>query len=221
MSHLYTRPKEGSGYGLSILLGLICAGFIFLLVPITQLMQKPKKAVNPIEVMELAAPPPPPPLEEPPPPPADQEETPPPELQRPPPMPTLEQLELSINPGMGGDFSIDSHFDLNLSTESAEELIKLFGFDELDEIPRLIRQGSPNMQQSAEYQRLMRRAGRKQVVLLVTLSERGVISVQEVISATHNELIPAARQAAESSRFSPPMRNGIPVRARYTWPLTF
>ncbi|MDP4609659.1 MAG: energy transducer TonB, partial [Opitutales bacterium] len=137
------------------------------------------------------------------------------------PMPSLEQLELSLNPGTGGDIHIDGSLQFDLTTESAEEMIRLFGFDELDEIPRLVREGRPNSQQSAEFQRVMRRQGPKQVILLVVLDERGAISVVDVVSYTHAALIPSAKQAAESSRFSPPMRNGVPVRAKYTWPLSF
>lgn len=221
MSQLYKPPSPSRGFGLSILLGLFCAGLLLMLVPLTQIFQTPQKTVEIIEAIEVAAPPPPPPPETPDvPPPAEQEE-PPPELNMPPPMPSLEQLELSLNPGTGGDLRIDNAFQFDLSTESAEEMIRLFGFDELDEIPRLVREGRPNSQQSAEFQRLMRRQGTKQVILLVALDERGVISVVDVVNYTHAALIPAAKQAAESSRFSPPMRNGVPVRAKYTWPLSF
>ncbi|MGJ8650459.1 MAG: energy transducer TonB [Opitutaceae bacterium] len=221
MSQLYKPPSPNRGFGFSLLIGLLCAGLLFMLVPLTQLFQSPLKTVEIFEVVEVAAPPPPPPPEAPDVPPPDEQEEPPPELNTPPPMPSLEQLELSLNPGTGGDINIDGSFQFDLTTESTEEMIRLFGFDELDEIPRLVREGRPKSQQSAEFQRLMRRQGTKQVILLVALDERGATSVVEVVNYTHAALIPAAKQAAEASRFSPPMRNGVPVRAKYTWPLSF
>lgn len=220
----YNYKAQGSGVGLwtSLSLGLTCALMIFLLVPMTQLLRDTDKAATIIEAVEVAPPPPPPPpMEEPPPPPKAEDETPPPEFEVAPPMPSLEQLELSLNPGLGGDLSFDSSLQLDLSTESVEAMSRLFGFDELDEVPRLVRQGRPKVQQSAEFQRLIRRQGTKQVVLEVTLSPQGVVTVQNVRSATHEALIPAAKQAAESSRFSAPTRNGRAVRARYVWPLSF
>lgn len=221
MPHLYKAGKGCVGLPISLSIGLVCALLIFLLVPITQFMREPQKTVNVIEVNDVAPPPPPPPLEEPPPSSEVEREKPPPDLKSPPPMPTLEQLELSLNPGVGGDLSFDSSIQFDLSMESVDELSRLFGFDELDEVPRLVRQGRPKMQQSAEFQRLVRRKGAKEVVLEVAVSPRGVVSVQGVRSATHEALIPAAKQAAESSRFSAPMRNGQAVRARYIWPLSF
>ncbi|MDP4643272.1 MAG: energy transducer TonB [Opitutales bacterium] len=221
MSQLYKPPSPNRGFGFSLLLGLFCAGLLFMLVSWAQLFQSPQKTEEFFEAIEVATPPPPPPPEVPDVPPPDEQEEPPPELNTPPPMPSLEQLELSLNPGTGGDIHIDGSLQFDLTTESAEEMIRLFGFDELDEIPRLVREGRPNSQQSAEFQRVMRRQGPKQVILLVVLDERGAISVVDVVSYTHAALIPSAKQAAESSRFSPPMRNGVPVRAKYTWPLSF
>jgi periplasmic protein TonB len=221
MPQLYKLPKDSLGLSWCVGLGVICAGLVFLLVPMTQLLRTPTKTVVEIESIDLAPPPPPRPLEEQVKPEPDEPDPPLPELDMPPPKPSLEQLELSLNPGLGGDLSFDAQIHLTVSTESADELSKLFGFNELDEVPRLVQQGRPKMQQSAEFQRLMRKAGEKQVVLEVALSPQGVVTVQRVQSATHEALIPAATQAAESSRFSPPMRNGQAVRARYTWPLSF
>ncbi|MGJ8638726.1 MAG: energy transducer TonB [Opitutaceae bacterium] len=213
------RPKLGSkaaiGFGLAVALG------IFLLVPISQLLDTPERDTLVIESIEMAPPPPPPPPEDPPPPPKPEEEPPPIELKVPPPQLSLEQLELSLNTGTGGDLSFDSSMLFDVATESADELSKLFGFDELDEVPRLVRRGRPREQQSSEFQRLMRRRDTKQVVLEVALDHQGSIDVLNVRSASHEALVPAARQAAESSKFSPPTRNGRSVRARYVWTLNF
>ncbi|MEN8661270.1 MAG: energy transducer TonB family protein [Lentimonas sp.] len=220
MPHHYKAQKSVVGLRPSLLIGLVCALAIFLLVPITQLLREPEKTLSVLEAKEFS-PPPPPPLEEPPPPPKPEEEPPPPDFEISPPMPTLEQLELSLNPGIGEDLSFDSSIQFDLSMESADELSRLFGFDELDEVPRLVRQGRPKVQQSAEFQRLIRRGGAKEVILEVAVSPQGVVTVQNVLSSTHEALIPAAKQAAEGSRFSAPTCNGQAVRASYVWPLKF
>ncbi len=221
MLHLYQEPKRSRSAGLSLLLGLVPALLIFLLVPLTQLFRPPAKTVQPLEEVVLAVPPPPPPPVETPPPPLKREEERPPELNEPPPMPTLEQLELSLNPGTGGALSVEVGLDLNFKTESAQQMIDLFGFDELDEIPRLIREGMPRLKQSREYLQLLHRNVEKSVTLTVIVDERGYVEVTDVAKYTHRELIPAAKQVAESSRFSAPIRNGKPVRAKYTWTLSF
>ena len=56
-------------------------------------------------------------------------------------MPTLEQMELVLNPGTGADLSLELGLDLNFQTESADQLIDLFGFDQLDQVPSVTRYG--------------------------------------------------------------------------------
>ena len=221
MSKLYKTPSPGIGSKSTLLVGTACAIMVFLLVPIAQFFKESTVPVDSIEEVVFAPVPPPKIIEELVDPVVEDEPPPPIDLKTPPPMPTLEQLELSLNPGLGGDLSLDSSIDFDIATETVEEMSQLFGFDELDQIPKLMRQGRPKMQQSAEFQRLMRRQGDRKVVLEVTLNEQGVVKVQNVQSATHEALIPAARQAAEGSRFCPPKRNGRAVRAHYTWPLCF
>jgi len=221
MSRIFKTPRKGISSAQSLGGGLFCAACIFLLVPITQLLKKPEKSAQVIELIERAPPPPPPPILEEPPPTAEEEVPPPPEFKVPPPKPTLEQLELSLNPGIGKDLSFDSQIKIDFEGDSTAELSRFFDFDELDEVPRLVGQGRPRTQQSAEYLRVMRRRGEKQVILEVAVSSQGLVTVRGVRSATHHALIPAAKQVAESSRFSVPTRNGKAVGATYTWPLRF
>jgi len=212
MPTLLPPQNSSSGTGLSLLLGSGVALLIMLLVPLTQVFQPTRDRVELIEAVELAALPPPPPLEDPPPPPPKQEEPPPPELKVPPPMPTLEQLEVALNPGTGGDMSLDIGIGINFSTESADQLEKLFGFGELDEIPRLMREGRFRYPPNSP-----RGRGEGLVRLLVYVESDGRISVQEVIDYSHKEFIEAAKRMAEGSRFSPPIRKGQAVRSRYEW----
>jgi hypothetical protein len=221
MPAAYRSFDTGSRFKQSLFIGVVCSLLIFLLVPITQLLRQPEKPDAVIESIERAPPPPPPPIEEEPEVPEVEEAPPPPELNLPPPSLTLEQLELSLNPGIGGDLTFDSRLNFDFEAESVEELSRMFGFEELDQIPHMVRTGRPSSQQSMEYRRLMRRDVKKTVVLDVVVSPQGIVSVRGVQSATHEALVPAAKQAAESSRFSEPTRNGKTVSAKYSWAISF
>lgn len=213
MFHFQQSKQPSSRRGLSLLYGGGVALLILMLVPLTQILRPVKGESVEIHQLEVAPPPPPPPPEEPPPPP-EPEEAPPPELEVPRPKPTLEQLEVSLNPGIGGDIGIDLAIDLDISTESAEQLEKLFGFGELDDIPQLVREGRFRYPPNAPSGR-----GEAFVRLLVYVEKDGRISVQKVIDYSHREFIEAARHMANGSRFSPPMRKGQAVRSQYEWPI--
>lgn len=215
MSSLLPPQNASSGKWLSLLLGCAVAFGILMLVPLTQLMQPERSRVESIEAVDLAAPPPPPPPEEPPPPPPEPDEAPPPELEAPPPMPTLEQLEVSLNPGTG-DLSIGAGLGMTVdfSTESVDQLEQLFGFGELDEIPRLVREGRFRYPPNSP-----RGRGEAFVRLLVYVEKDGRVSVQKVVDYSHREFIDAAKRMAEGSRFSTPTRNGQAVRSKYEWPI--
>lgn len=200
----------------SIVLGVIVALLIFLLIPLTQMGEVSPKATDTLEELAAAVLPPPPPPSDPPPPPPEPEEETPPELDTKPPMPTLEQMELSLNPGTGGDLSLGLGVDLNFQTESAEQMMDLFGFDELDEIPHVIRRGRDNYPQ-----KLYRRGVEGYVELLIFIDPSGRVEVREVLGYSHREFIAPAKSGAASTRFSPPMRNGQPVRAQYSWKIEF
>ena len=87
---------------------------------------------------------------------------------------------------------------------------------ELDGQPRLIRAGS------TAFPSALSREGVTQgtVTLEVELSERGTVRVRRVISATHPELVSGAKRVAAGSRYSAPRKNGRPVKAIMSWPIT-
>lgn len=107
--------------------------FIFLLVPLTQMFESPSREGSVLGAVEVSIAPPPP-------------VSPPPELHRLPSMPTLEQMELVLNPGTAADLSLELGLDLNFQTESADQLIDLFGFDQLDQVPSVTRYGRIHLQ---------------------------------------------------------------------------
>ena len=87
---------------------------------------------------------------------------------------------------------------------------------ELDGRPRLIRTGS------TVFPSALSRKGvtRGTVTLEVELSERGSVRVRRVISATHPELVSAAKRVAAGSRYTAPRKNGRAVKAIMRWPIT-
>jgi len=206
------KPKNKA---LGFLLGCGVAIFILLLVPLTQLLEPERDRAAEIEAIEMAAPPPPPPPPEEPPPPPDPEEEEPPELDRPPPMPTLEQLEISLNPGTGGPLALDIGGGFDFSTESAEQLEQIFDFGELDERPRLLNENLPFRYPP----NTPRGRGNAFVDLLIIIDQDGRVRVEDVFDFSHRELVRAARQHVERFRFSAPIRNGQPVSAKYRWRL--
>jgi TonB family protein len=129
-------------------------------------------------------------------------------------MPSLEQLEVALNPGTGGEMSLDIGIGIDFSTESAVQLEEIFVFGELDEVPRLVREGRFRYPPNSP-----RGRGEAFVNLLIYVEADGRIAVQQVIDYSHREFIEAAKSMAESSRFSPPMHNGQAVRSKYEWPI--
>ena len=91
-----------------------------------------------------------------------------------------------------------------------------YSVGELDGTPRLLRHGS------AAFPSSLARRGVTQgtVVFEVQISERGSVSIRRTVSATHQELVSAARRVASSARFTAPTRQGRPVKAVMRWPIT-
>jgi len=214
MTRLYQKPRDHQRLPISIVLGVVVALLIFLLVPLTQIWQTPVPPSGTVEELVLAIQPPPPPPSDPPPPEPEQEA--PPELETPPPMPSLEQLELSLNPGTGGDLTIGDGLDFNFEVESAQEIMSRYGFDDLDQVPHVTRRGR------IEYPvQLQRRRVEGYVKLLVFIDPSGRVDVQEVLSYSHQEFVQPAKAGAAATRFSAPIRNGQAVSAKYSWRIEF
>ncbi|MEC7274459.1 MAG: energy transducer TonB [Verrucomicrobiota bacterium] len=212
MSLLLPSKRECSSTRLSLLYGCGAALFVMLLVPLTQIMQPFPNSVESIEEANIAPLPPPPPLEDPPPPPP-KEEPPPLDLEIPPPMPNLDQLEVSLNPGTG-DLSIGAGLGIKVdfSAESAEQLEQIFDFGDLDEIPRIIREGRFRYPPNSP-----RGQGEAFVRVLVHIDKDGRVKLKKVADFSHGEFVNAVTSMAEDSRFTSPMRNGKTVRSKYEW----
>lgn len=90
-----------------------------------------------------------------------------------------------------------------------------YNASELDGTPRLLRHGSATFPSSLARQGVTRGT----VTFEVELSTSGSVSVRRVVSSTHPELVTAARRVASGARFTPPKKNGQPVKAIMRWPI--
>lgn len=213
IDHLKPRFPAGSFGVLSSAAAM--AVLIFLLFPFTQFIGGQPRDLQQVRSLNAAPPPPPPPPDEPPPPEPPPEEPPPPDLSEPPPPLDLTQLEMALNPGMGGEFAAAfSVAGFDVADAAAE--IGLFEIADLDQTPRLL-QGQP----PRHPQELLRERTEGEVRLRVILDERGLVRVESVISSDHPAFVTPAIEAAERFRYTPPTKDGEPARTRFVLPIQF
>lgn len=194
-----------------------CTAGVFLLLPFTQMIAafgKEKQDYLSVEVALQPPPPPPPDLDLPPPP---EEEPPPPEMQEQMQQLSLSQLDVALNLGTGNAMAGAFNFEgFGLDASDTADDLQIFDIQDLDQVPRMIQQGQ------FVYPAELRRARVSgSVSLVVIINERGGVTVEEVAEGRVRQFVESATRFAETSRFEPPMKNGEPVRARYTFPVRF
>lgn len=189
---------------------------VFFLLPLTQILEGLNSESKTARIVEIAPPPPPPPEEE------EEEEIepevdePPPQMDEPPPPLDLTQLEMAMNPGIGdalaGAFGF-SGFDVQ---PDAVEEMEFFSLKDLDEKPSLLQGVKPI------YPNHLKKEKIKGVVkMLVIVNESGNVKVVKIMSSTHPAFENPAREAAEKFKYTPPMKDGNPVKTRYVLPIRF
>lgn len=189
---------------------------VFFLLPFTQILSGIAGKTQQFRAVEIAPPPPPPPVEE-----EEEEieeevEEPPPPMEEPPPPLDLTQLELALNPGIGdamaGAFGF-SGFDVQ---PDAVEDMQIFSLKDLDEKPQLLQGVAPIYPHELKRERI-----KGVVKLLVLVDESGRVNVMRVVNSTHPSFENPARDAAEKFKYSPPMKDGRPVKTKYVLPIRF
>ena len=183
---------------------LIVSLLIFLLLPITQWLSFRRDTSSHV-IADVYLPPPPPPPPEPPPPEEeeDKEEI---ELEEQRILPSLDQLELSLNPNLsgnlGGEFGLPEFEVSDLSS-------MIFEMEELDEMPRVISSVTPI------YPDTMRRSRLEgQVVIIFIVDENGLVRNARVESATNPAFFKPALDALRKWRFTPGIKDGRKVKSR-------
>ncbi len=85
-----------------------------------------------------------------------------------------------------------------------------------DDLPRRLSGGV------AKYPpKLLRRGLEGEVKLLVEIDENGSVKVIDVLSSSGDLFTASARKAAETSKYEPPTKNGVPTKARFVLPVPF
>ncbi|MCP5538405.1 MAG: energy transducer TonB [Akkermansiaceae bacterium] len=88
-----------------------------------------------------------------------------------------------------------------------------YSLGELDKKPRLLRNPSVVFPSS------IKGTNSGRVTVRVAILPSGRSQFVSVISTTHPALVPLAQRIANGSRFTPPTRQGQPVKAVMTWPI--
>ena len=216
MSHptLQTKPEGHHFLRVGIGAGTITL-LIYLTLPFTQFLAKelePTVQITPVDYVE-----PPlkpisediPPIEDPPP------AASPPKLDSPPPeKPSLASLKVDLNIGPSYAAPGFNLSNFGVAPDAHNDLV--FELADLDNTPRCIRRGK------LLYPNELKRFKLSGVVRLVVLMRKdGTIKVEEVQKSDHPSFTQAAIQAAETSLYETPLRNGEPVDVRFFLPVKF
>lgn len=132
----------------------------------------------------------------------------------------IQQLELSLSPGMGVPLAmgLPSLPDIGEGDLTAE-IERIFNFDELDRVPTLLNARMIR----AEFPRDLARKGvrKARVELEILIDKRGRVQVTRILSSTHDhaQLKEAARKAGSQARFSVTKVDGQPVTVRGRFPI--
>lgn len=198
----------------SLALGVATAVGLFVLMALAQMLgdvDLPERdleetivAFNAPEIEEIEDEPPPP----------EEEEEPPPELESEPPQLSLDQLDIALNPGTGGSLAGD--FSLPTIGTSAKDLgtEDFVDFSELDQVPRPIGVSGFNFPR-----RLLKKKVRGRIVLLIKLSPEGEVLDVQLDSSNLPDFNTFVVGEVEKWRFTPPTRQGQPVRAKARLPI--
>ena len=210
----FKLPTPRNELALSILLGIGFSSALFLLMALAQMLGEvvvPENEVDEIsmtfqapEIEEIEEELPPPP----------EEEEPPPELEAEPPQLSLAQLDIALNPGTGGSLAGDFAMPTISTSSSALGTEDFVDFSDLDQVPR------PMPGSSLDFpRRLKRKPVNGRVVLLIKIGEDGRVLEAKVESSNLPDFEPIVEGQVSKWRFTPPTKEGTPVRAQARFPV--
>ncbi len=213
-NHTFKLPTPRTELPISLLLGIGFAWLLFVLMALAQMLGEvrvPEKdlveqvvAYTAPEIEELEEEPPPPPPEE----------EPPPELEVEPPQLSLAQLDIALNPGTGGSLAGDFAMPTIAANSSALGTEDFVDFSDLDQTPRPLPGSTLDFPR-----RLKRNPAEGRVILLIKLDEQGRVLEAQVESSNLPEFEEVVAAQVSRWSFSPPTRNGQPVRAQARLPI--
>ena len=204
-----------------LVLALALTVGLFLLLPLLESITSTNDSDTIIQAVDTAVTPPPPPPPEPKEPEKEEEpeEPEPPKLAEEAPPLDLSQLELALNPGMGGggvaDFAVKLPVGAGASGDSEGGVDALFSLSDLDQKPRAIYQPGPSLTPA------LRKKAPGTVNIIFIVDQRGRVESPMVQSSTLPDFEAPALAAVKQWRFEPGKRNGEPVKFRMRVPITF
>ena len=212
MRKVFTPPPLTGNLVLPLLAALVMTAFLYFVLPLTQLLSASGRSRLTLTRVDVSLPPPPPPPPKPPPPPEEKKEEQKPELREQPRPLTLSQIEMALNPGIGsamqGDFSLD-FARMDAMPDTVAEM-RIFELAEVDRTPEAIRtvdaQYPPRLWAD--------RVGGSVIVEFVVDDAGAVRQAKLRRGAPYPEFNRAAIAAVEQFRFSPGLKDGLPVRVR-------
>jgi periplasmic protein TonB len=190
----------------------------FMVLPLLQAISAKEATDLDVRSVDTAAlPPPPPPVEEEEKPPEEPDEPPPPELQDAAQPLDLAQLELALNPGLGGDGS-GGDYAIKIQAlggAGGGNGGELFSLADLDQKPRAVYQQQPAVNAA------LRKKAPATVNILFVVDENGRVENPIVQSSSDPAFDAPALAAIKQWKFEPGKRAGKPVRFRMRQPMTF
>jgi len=214
MSQTYHPSDQKGKTGPNGLLGLAVTIAIFTFLPAMHLLGKIGATPVSAEQVDPTIQPPPPPPEDPPPPPEKKEEQEEPEMEEPPPEMTLTQLELALNPGMGGatgDFGFDA-----FNTGGALADLEIFELKDLDQSPQ------PEFQVNPIYPYDLKQAGvAGSVVVEFVILPDGSVRGARAVRSSHREFERPAIDSIMRSQWKPGRKDGKAVATRVRQEIRF
>tara|TARA_B100001250_G_scaffold412621_1_gene444362 strand:+ start:1986 stop:2615 length:630 start_codon:yes stop_codon:yes gene_type:complete len=206
MGKVFKIESDKKGLAVGLLGGLSISLLLFLILPFTQKLtgSNPKESIVKVDVT-LPPPPPPPELEE-----EDEK----PEMEEEQELLTLNQLELALNPGVGG-VGIYANLTPKVGTDAIAEM-KIFDLSEVDREPRALVQINPKYPLQ-----LIRNKIKGRVDLWVVIDDRGRVTDYKVKSSTHLSFTREVTRVIKKWKFSPAVKDGKPVTVRKIQPFLF
>jgi len=146
--------------------------------------------------------------------PPPEEEPPAPELEMELPQLSLDQLDIALNPGTGGSLAGDFSMPTIATGSGALGTEDFVDFSELDQLPRPI--GVSGFDFPA---RLKRKQVSGKIVLIIKLDQDGNVIDAEIDSSNLPKFDDFVRNEVASWKFTPPTKNGRPVKAHARLPI--
>lgn len=127
----------------------------------------------------------------------------------------FEPLKVTLMMDVSGALNSTPEPSLALNQDLATEMKSVFALESLSTPPGVL--STPPIVFPKEL--LRRGIHRGEVVLRILIDEKGGCSVLEVVSFTHRELLPLARDIGNRTRFSTTYIDGTAVKVTGLWPL--